>query len=107
MSFSDFTDREWTVLKEPKPGLEAKHPAGDVVTFEGTEDAVIIRCKRYEDGKYDEKEDRIVVGGYMITMEVCTSGNPQIVFAPKPEDLDSIAGSWTAEDMSNQPGDGE
>lgn len=107
MSYEKFTNREWIVLQKPEPGPEAKHTAGDVVTFEGTKDAVIIRCKRYEDGKYDEKEDRIVVGDYMITMTKSPEGEDQIVLAPKSKSQGSVGGSWTAEDMSNQPGDDE
>jgi hypothetical protein len=108
MSFSDFIDREWTVVDKPEPGPEAKHTTGDVVTFEGTEDAVIIRCKRYADGRYDPDKDQIVVGDYMITITTSPEGKDhRIVFARKSEDQGPFGGSWTAEDMSNQPGDGE
>jgi hypothetical protein len=104
MSYEEFTARKWTVVSA---GLAAKHTTGNIVTFAGSENEVSIQCKRYEDGMYEEDKNQIVVGDYIITLTVGTSGNPRIEFAPKSESQDSIGGSWTAEDMSNQSGDDE
>lgn len=103
MSFDEFKKREWRVLLDPLPGTDAKHTPGDVVTFHGQDVKVIVRCKRYTDGRYDDEAGRIVGDGYTIDMTTGPNGKDRIVFTPTPggQGSGSVGGSWTAEDTGS------
>lgn len=107
MSFSEFKGRKWEVLKDPPPDPTAKHTEGNIVTFEEADGKVIVKCERYGAGQYDADKNQIIGDNYTITMEKGPNGKDQIVFAPSSKDPGPVGGSWTAEDMSNQPGGDE
>lgn len=101
MAFDEYTKREWKVLPGGDPF--AKHTEGDIVSFHGEKAKVDIRCKRYEDGTYEDsagnKEAGPIKGpDYKIHMYMGDTGKLRITCTP--EGSNSIGGSWTAEDTS-------
>jgi hypothetical protein len=111
MAFEEFKKREWIVLKEPEPGVDAKHSAGDIVSFDENPEGVInVRCKRYGDATYappegNDPEGTIQANGFVIRMiEKSSTGKRRIRCEPL---TGEVGGSWTAEDTgSGGGGDG-
>ncbi len=110
MGYERYTSRQWKVIASDDA---AKCTPDDIVTFGGESGEVNIRCKRYVDGKYQDKPGepqepgKIIVGDdeYEIEMLVGTEV-PRIKLTPVPKHAGSIAGSWTAEDHGPWQGDG-
>lgn len=96
MDYDEFTKRTWIVKKY---GEVSKCTEGDIITFDGPEKKVAIRCKRYEDAEYS---NGIIKGpDFEIQMTLGTGNTPEIEFTPKGEN--AIGGSWTAEDNTSGP----
>jgi len=107
MEFKDLLGRNF-VVKQAEAG--AKHSPKDIVTFEGSEKEVIMKCIRYPDGVYEN--DKISGGtqeegtAYAVTI-TRLSDRIRINFDPiSQEGSGGSGGSWTAEDMPTEPGNG-
>jgi hypothetical protein len=107
MEFEDLIKRIF-VVRLAEEG--AKHTPDDIVTFDGTADEVIMRCIRYPPGVY---KNGTISGGtvedkdaYMVTIAPM-GDHIQVKLDPLSEEGSGGAGgSWTANDMPTEPGNG-